>query len=95
MKTVIIWIRNLRPNNLLTNLVVSDTSVDDDGFCCSSKANRHGRAVQSPRRSGFQMYADPHLIGHDGPARAAAWPFGYRSTMLTCTSLLIWLMFVE
>lgn len=36
-----------------------------------------------------------HLIGPDGAARAAAWPFGSPCTTVTCLALLLCLLYVE
>jgi hypothetical protein len=41
------------------------------------------------------LKAHGHLMGHNGAARAAVWPFGSPRTALTCTSLLVWLVFVN
>jgi hypothetical protein len=41
------------------------------------------------------LRAHPHLIGNNGAARAAAWPFGCPSTVVTSVSLVIWLGFLN
>jgi hypothetical protein len=41
------------------------------------------------------LRAHPHLLGHSGAARADVWPFGSPRTALTCTYLLVWLIFID
>jgi hypothetical protein len=41
------------------------------------------------------LRAHPDLIGHDGAARAAAWPFGSPRTLIPCAGLVISLFYVE
>jgi hypothetical protein len=37
----------------------------------------------------------PHLIGHNGAARAAVWPFGSNRTLVTCVGLVMWLLSID